>query len=325
VAQDLRDARWGQLARSPRTRRVIHQSFLAAKEKHGALSRKSPRAPARGLGCPRVERHLGEELLLHASADRFHYLLFVRELPGLEFRVHQVPVHGQLKATSAGGDQLEVLDLLFVPSQQFGRQTDGLRLVVSHRAILQLQIHASRSFQFVLGGFVYKILRVAFPGFKARDMPNDAPIVTNPPTVVVRHPRENVRKCSIWPLRDRADFVFLTHPVKELPPLDGYIRLAAEGPELSRADAKHGLLLLDSSWRWLGPMSRPFLDVPPRSLRVYQTAFPRRSKLHDDPDNGLATVEALFLAHHILGRPTEGLLDHYRWAEEFLRINRLME
>jgi pre-rRNA-processing protein TSR3 len=114
----------------------------------------------------------------------------------------------------------------------------------------------------------------------------------------------------------------LTHPLKARPPLEGYIRLAADGPELSAADTKAGLLLLDSSWRRLEPMSRPFLDVPPRSLHGYRTAYPRRSKVFDDPENGLASVEALFVAYHILGRPTDGLMEHYRWADEFLRINR---
>jgi pre-rRNA-processing protein TSR3 len=70
-------------------------------------------------------------------------------------------------------------------------------------------------------------------------------------------------------------------------------------------------------------MAKAFLDVPPRSLRGYRTAYPRVSKPGTDPDNGLASVEALFVAYHILGRPTEGLLDHYRWAEEFLRLNQL--
>jgi pre-rRNA-processing protein TSR3 len=144
-----------------------------------------------------------------------------------------------------------------------------------------------------------------------------------PPTVVVRHPNEKPGKCSIWPLRDLEDFVFLVHPVKERPALEGYVRLAVEGPELSKADAACGLLLLDSSWRWLGPMSREFLDVPPRSLHGYRTAYPRRSKLFEDPVNGLASVEALVLAYHILGRPIAGMLDHYRWAEEFLRTNGL--
>jgi pre-rRNA-processing protein TSR3 len=49
------------------------------------------------------------------------------------------------------------------------------------------------------------------------------------------------------------------------------------------------------------------------------------SKLGTDPDNGLASVEALYLAHHILGRPVEGLLDHYHWAAEFLELNGLAE
>jgi pre-rRNA-processing protein TSR3 len=70
-------------------------------------------------------------------------------------------------------------------------------------------------------------------------------------------------------------------------------------------------------------MQRDFVDVPPRSLHGYQTAYPRASKLGTDPANGLASVEALFLAYHILGRPTAGLLDHFRWRAEFLRLNRL--
>ena len=148
--------------------------------------------------------------------------------------------------------------------------------------------------------------------------------VTYPPTVIVRHPKENPRKCSILPLRGRTDLAFLTYPVKEPPPLDGYVRLAAEGPELSAADAEKGVLLLDGSWRWAGSMNQTFLEVPPRSLYGWRTAYPRVSKRGTDPDNGLASVEALFVAYHILGRPTGGLLDHYRWAEEFLRVNGLL-
>src|SRR5271166_1448183 len=56
-----------------------------------------------------------------------------------------------------------------------------------------------------------------------------------PPTIIVRHPNENPRKCSVLPLRDREDLRFLNYPVKEHPCLEGYIRLAAEGPELSSA------------------------------------------------------------------------------------------
>ena len=51
-----------------------------------------------------------------------------------------------------------------------------------------------------------------------------------PRTFIVRHPRENPRKCSILPLRGRPDLTFLTHPLVEPISLDGYVRLAAEGP-----------------------------------------------------------------------------------------------
>jgi pre-rRNA-processing protein TSR3 len=145
--------------------------------------------------------------------------------------------------------------------------------------------------------------------------------ISYPPTLIVRHPRENPRKCSILPLRGRPDLTFLTHPLAEPISLDGYVRLAAEGPALSLEDTASGLLLLDGSWRWAEVMNRSFLDVPARSLSGYRTAYPRVSKQGTDPDNGLASVEALFIAYFILGRPTARLLDHYRWADEFLRLN----
>jgi len=148
--------------------------------------------------------------------------------------------------------------------------------------------------------------------------------VNYPPTIIVRHPNENPRKCSVLPLRGRPDLIFSAYPLAEPPHLQNYVRLAAEGPELSPADAERGLLLLDASWRWAKSMTRQFLDVPPRSLHGYETAYPRVSKRGTDPDNGLASVEALYLAYRILGRPTDGLLDHYRWAAEFLRRNRLL-
>lgn len=144
-----------------------------------------------------------------------------------------------------------------------------------------------------------------------------------PPTIIVRHPKENPKKCSVIPLKGRADVVFLNYPARQPPELAGYVRLAAEGPELSASDAAGGILLLDGSWRWAEAMERDYRHVPPRALHGWRTAYPRVSKLGTDPGNGLASIEALYLAHHILGRPTAGLLDGYRWAEEFLRANNL--
>jgi pre-rRNA-processing protein TSR3 len=145
-----------------------------------------------------------------------------------------------------------------------------------------------------------------------------------PLTIIVRHPKENPKKCSVLPLKGRADISFVHYPVKTPLSLEGYIRLAAEGPALSIDDRNSGILLLDGSWRWADAMTKTFAHVPSRSLSGYQTAYPRFSKLGTDPDNGLASIEALYLAYHILGRPADGLLDHYHWAAEFLRINSLV-
>jgi pre-rRNA-processing protein TSR3 len=142
-----------------------------------------------------------------------------------------------------------------------------------------------------------------------------------PLTIIVRHPRENPRKCSVIPLKGRPDIQFLSYPVKQPHALENYLRLAIDGPPLSKADADLGILLLDGSWRWATPMNRDFAHVPPRSLAGIQTAYPRRSKLGSDPEQGLASVEALYAAYRILGRDTTGLLDHYLWADDFLRLN----
>jgi pre-rRNA-processing protein TSR3 len=144
-----------------------------------------------------------------------------------------------------------------------------------------------------------------------------------PITIIVRHPRENPKKCSVMPLQGRADVLFLPYPATDLPPLDGYVRLAADGPELSLADSDRGILLLDGSWRASSKMVTHFQHVSPRSLHGWKTAYPRVSKLGTDPDNGLASIEALYIAYHILGRPTDELLDHYHWAAQFLQLNGL--
>jgi pre-rRNA-processing protein TSR3 len=148
-------------------------------------------------------------------------------------------------------------------------------------------------------------------------------VTATPITIIIRDPKENPKKCSILPLQGRPDIRILTYPVSELPLLESYVRLAAEGPALSGADCACGILLLDGSWRSAAKMNAAFRDVPPRSLSGWKTAYPRASKLGTDPANGLASIEAIYIAYRLIGRSTEGLLDHYRWADSFLELNGL--
>ena len=145
-----------------------------------------------------------------------------------------------------------------------------------------------------------------------------------PPTIIVVHPKEKRSKCSVEPLRGRADFIFWTFPHRGPQPLTEYIRLGLEGPLLSEEDAGRGLLLLDGTWRLAGVMEQDYRDVPVRSLLPWQTAYPRTSKLYQDPAAGLATIEALYAALSQMGRNPEDLLDHYHWRGEFLQRNQAL-
>jgi hypothetical protein len=97
----------------------------------------SGRGPAIG-DRPLAVRH---RPLLEAGADSVEDPLLLREVLRLELGVDQLAVQGDFKAAAASGDQLEVADFLLVGRQQLARQTEGLRLVVSHRAILEFHIH----------------------------------------------------------------------------------------------------------------------------------------------------------------------------------------
>ena len=148
-----------------------------------------------------------------------------------------------------------------------------------------------------------------------------------PPTTILRHTRENLKKCSLRGLEGRPDLAFFTYPLKRpLPPLEGYVLLSLEGSLLTTEDRKRGLLFLDGTWRYAAAMERntPGLETLPRRRLPAgcTTAYPRIQTGCADPTAGLATVEALYIAHVLLERDVEGLLDHYHWRLPFLEKNR---
>lgn len=142
-----------------------------------------------------------------------------------------------------------------------------------------------------------------------------------PPTVIVVHPREKRRKCTVEPLRGNPGFLFRKFPAPlNIVPQD-YVRLGFDGPLLGPDDASKGLVVLDGTWHLAGVMEPTYADLPVRSLPPWKTAYPRSSKVREDPTAGLATIEAIYAAYQLLGRSTEGLLDNYFWADEFLKLN----
>lgn len=142
-----------------------------------------------------------------------------------------------------------------------------------------------------------------------------------PPTIILRHRRENLKKCSLRGLEGREDLLFYSYPLKEIPfDLTSYVVLALDAPPLVEEDRDLGLFLIDGTWRYAEKMfaslPRPFAvrSLPP----FLRTAYPRRQEDCIDPTRGLASVEALYASYAILKRDTEGLLDHYHWKQQFL-------
>ncbi len=148
-----------------------------------------------------------------------------------------------------------------------------------------------------------------------------------PPTIILRHRKENLKKCSLRGLEERPDFQFFIYPNDKLPDLTGYFLLTLDGPVLNESDRNLGVFLIDGTWNYAEVMQRQ-LPKPHRFERRslpsdFLTAYPRRQEDCADPARGLASVEALFLAYSLLGRKTEGLLDRYYWRDEFFKKNTL--
>jgi len=76
-----------------------------------------------------------------------------------------------------------------------------------------------------------------------------------PPTIILRHRRENLKKCSLRGLESRQDMLFYSYPLKQqLPDLTGYVVLALNAPPLTLEDADKGIFLIDGTWRYAEKM-----------------------------------------------------------------------
>lgn len=140
--------------------------------------------------------------------------------------------------------------------------------------------------------------------------------------LIVRDPKEPSSKCSLTPLRGLPGVRFVS--------LRGGVAVAAgrrvwlhpDGEPLGAADRGSDLLLIDCAWRKLPRLSKAVSgELIPRRLPALITAYPRRSKVARDPDQGLASVEALYAAVALLEGPRMELLAKYRWADQFLAAN----
>ena len=138
--------------------------------------------------------------------------------------------------------------------------------------------------------------------------------------VVIRHPKERKSKCSLAPLHKLSGITF--HNARENFRFDatGYILLTLNASPLTSQDSGHPFIILDSTWHLIPKLETCIKGDPlRRSLpNNIKTAYPRISKIFEDPQGGLASIEALYVAMKIVGENNPALLNGYHWKEEFL-------
>jgi pre-rRNA-processing protein TSR3 len=140
--------------------------------------------------------------------------------------------------------------------------------------------------------------------------------------LILRDPRESTKKCSLTPLRGLPGIRFVSFDKDRRLATSKRILLHPDGDEFRAEDRGEALLLVDCAWRRV-PRLLATIDgeLIPRRLPPLVTAYPRKSKQFEDPERGLASIEALYAALALLGDPRRELLAGYRWADEFLTRN----
>jgi pre-rRNA-processing protein TSR3 len=137
---------------------------------------------------------------------------------------------------------------------------------------------------------------------------------------IIRHPDENLAKCTLEPLRLRKEFSFFEFNSSLEIDASHAIVLSVDAPTISKEDMGHPLILLDGNWKHVPKLKSCLTGTPVhRSLPRVPTAYPRRNDEGLDPLEGLASVEALYLALKLLGHDDPSLLSQYHWRDQFLK------
>jgi pre-rRNA-processing protein TSR3 len=141
---------------------------------------------------------------------------------------------------------------------------------------------------------------------------------------------ERPNKCSILPLDGRADFRLTRVVANEaLPAFSGDCLLHPDGVPFDRMTeearrAVKTLSFIDCNWLRLPGLVTRIAKPLPTLVAIppgFVTAYPRRNKQNLDPEAGLATIEAVFIAAAYCGVWDETLLAKFHWAKEFLAAN----
>ena len=140
---------------------------------------------------------------------------------------------------------------------------------------------------------------------------------------------ESANKCTIAPLSYREDFNLLRVKGNSvIGPLVSTVLLHHEGDSYENIQRHRseisGIACIDCIWRRLNPILAKVQGPLPRLMKIpdgFKTAYPRKSELDHDPEGGLATIEAIFIAAALFGKWDVTLLHEYYFGKEFIDLN----
>jgi len=144
-------------------------------------------------------------------------------------------------------------------------------------------------------------------------------------TIIIRHKKENKKKCSLRGLELKPGFTFYTYPNKELSSFEGCTLLTIDAPVLTDQDSNDTLLLIDGTWSYAAIMEKTIFQhstIKKRSIPSnFVTAYPRKQTACIDPARGLASIEALYIAFLLVGKKNDSLFENYYFGDAFIKKN----
>ncbi|MBI2711722.1 MAG: hypothetical protein HYX41_02500 [Bdellovibrio sp.] len=142
---------------------------------------------------------------------------------------------------------------------------------------------------------------------------------------------ETPNKCTIAPLASRADFklIRVRGAVGLLGPFEVPYLLHPDGTCLTElvkneAHLPSGIAAIDCVWNRLDYLISKVAAPLPRLASLpkgFVTAYPRKSAQNTDPEQGLATIEAIFIGAALMGNWDPSLFSQYYFGLKFLELN----
>ena len=140
---------------------------------------------------------------------------------------------------------------------------------------------------------------------------------------VIKDYRENSKKCSVLPLQNKENFVFVSRDYVDDYDFSGLTLLHPEGEPVGTLDKDAKLLIVDSNWRKARKMynrlDKKYPDMKKISISGFVSGYPWKK---GRPDNGLCSIEAIFAALLLAGIHDESLFENYRYKDKFLELNK---